>query len=258
MKKIIINGTIFLVLATALFLAGCSESWPRIEGNRNVVAETRSVPSFVRVYNSGVFEVYVIQADYHEVVLDAESNLLPHIRTRVGGNTLFIETKDNLKPHYPIKVYVYSPVFEEVKLSGSGLIYSDSLHVGVLDVVLSGSGDIDMHVYGDDVYCEISGSGTSRMYVETINVGANISGSGNMYFAGFADLSDLRISGSGSIHAYDLPVIECYTNTSGSGNMYVNVSDYLDVKISGSGSVFYLGNPMMNINISGSGAVIHP
>jgi hypothetical protein len=89
-------------------------------------------------------------------------------------------------------------------------------------------------------------------------MGANISGSGDMYFAGFANLADFRISGSGSIHAYDLPVTECYTNTSGSGNMYVNVSDYLEVKISGSGSVFYLGNPVINTNISGSGSVIHP
>jgi hypothetical protein len=258
MKRILTYGTIFLVLSAVLYLASCSKPWPRIEGNGNIITETRNVPSFIRVTNSGIFEVYIIQADYHEVVLEAESNMMPYVRTRVSGNTLYVETKENLKPTVPIKVFVYVVMVEEVKLSGSGLLASDSLMVGNLDVRLSGSGDIDMVVWGDDVYVEISGSGNAWMYVESDKLDAKISGSGEMNFNGFANIGDFKISGSGSIRAYDLPLIECYTNTSGSGDMYVNVSDYLEVRISGSGNVYYIGDPSINIDISGSGSVIKP
>jgi len=258
MKQILVNVTALAVLGAALFLAGCSKSWHRIEGNNNVVTETRSVPSFSKVNNSGIFEVYIIQTDYYEVVMEAESNLLPFIRTRVSGNTLEVDTKDNLKPHQPIKVFVYCPVIEGASLSGSGLIYSDSINVNEIEVRLSGSGDIDMAITGNWVNCEISGSGSAKMYLDADRLEAKISGSGEMDFYGSAYRADFRISGSGSIHAYDLPLHECYTTTSGSGNMYVNVSDHLDVNISGSGSVYYLGNPVINTKISGSGSVIHP
>ena len=245
-------------LAAALLLAACSKLPHRVEGNRNVVTETRSVPSFDRIQNTGIFDVYIVQSDYYEVVMEAESNLLPFIRTGVSGNILKVETRDNLRPNYPIKVFIYTPEVEEVKLSGSGLIYSDTLWVDKLDVVLSGSGRIDMVALGNDIYTEISGSGSAWVYTETDLLGATISGSGDMHFAGFANRADLTISGSGKIHAYDLPVNECYTKTSGSGDMFVNGSDYLDVNISGSGSVYYIGTPALNVKITGSGKVIHP
>jgi hypothetical protein len=258
MKRILINGTMLLALMAVLYLTGCDKPWHRIEGNRDIVTETRSVPSFDKVQNSGVFDVYLIQSDYYEVVLEAESNLLPFIRTGVSGDRLTVDTRDNLKPNYPIKVFIYTPEMEEVKLSGSGLIYSDSLFVEKLDVVLSGSGMIDIVAFGSDIYTEISGSGSAWVYTETDLLGARISGSGDMHFSGYAYQADFNISGSGTIEAYDLPVTKCFTRTSGSGDMYVNVSDYLDVNISGSGSVYYLGTPALNVKITGSGKVIHP
>lgn len=258
MNRILINGTILMVITAGLFLAACSKLPHRVEGNRNVVTETRSVPNFERVQNSGIFDVYIIQADYYEVVMEAESNLLPFIRTGVSGQRLTVETKDNLKPNYPIKVFVYTPEISEVKLSGSGLIYSDTLFVDKFDVALSGSGEIDVVAFGNDIYTEISGSGVAHVYAETDIIGAKISGSGDMYFSGYANRADFSISGSGTIRAYDLPVYECYTKTSGSGDMYVSVNDYLDVNISGSGNVYYIGTPAMNVKITGSGKVIHP
>jgi len=258
MKRILISGTLLMALAAALFFAGCGKPWQRIEGNHNVVTETRSVPSFVRVNNSGIFEVYITQTDYYEVVMEAESNLLPFIRTRVSGNTLYVETKDNLKPNYPIKVFVYTPVVEDVKLSGSGLVYADSLSVGNLDVDLSGSGTIDLEATGNEVNCTISGSGSIYMYADASHVEGKISGSGQLDLVGYANRSDLKISGSGSIHSYEMPVNECYVTISGSGSIYVNVYDYLDVNISGSGNVYYLGNPSIYSKISGSGSIIRP
>jgi len=247
-----------MVLVATLFLTSCYKPWHKIEGNGDVITETRVVGSFERVYNSGIFDVYIIQADYREVVMEAESNLLPFIRTKTSGNNLTIDTRDNLKPSRPINVYVYTPDITRAELSGSGMIYSDSLKVNNLSVRLSGSGSIDMAVRGNDVECDISGSGSCRMQVEADKLKANISGSGEMEFYGYANRADYKISGSGSIHSYDLPVDDCYTTTSGSGDMYVNVYNYLDVTISGSGNVYYLGTPQITTHISGSGNVIHP
>lgn len=259
MKRKIKLGLLLTVLTAVLFLAGCYEPWHKIEGNSDVTTETRQVTPFQRVFNEGQFEVYIIQTDYYEVVLEAESNLLPFIRTRVDGEKLFVETRDWLDPNYPIKVFVYTGDIQEVNLSGSGLIYTDSIYTDNLDVKISGSGDIDMLVRATGtVEVEISGSGDSYLDVEATDLEGKISGSGDMEYVGTVDRSDFRISGSGTIHAYELDAAECYATISGSGSMYVNVRNLLDVNISGSGNVYYLGNPVVNSKISGSGQIIHP
>lgn len=43
-----------------------------------------------------------------------------------------------------------------------------------------------------------------------------------------ADISEVKLSGSGSIRAYDLILQECNATISGSGSMYLTVEDYLD------------------------------
>jgi len=237
-------------------MAGCHKSGFRIKGNGDVTTETRSMPEFNIVVNEGSFEVYIIQDSISEVKIEAESNLISSIRTNVNGTTLLIDTRDNLKNTKPMKLYIRTPDVNGVKLSGSGIIDLGDVYTDNLNVELSGSGDIRGSVNAGQVSISINGSGSADVSVHCSTIESNISGSGDMYFAGNATTAHFNISGSGTVKAYNLELINCYTNISGSGNMYVNVSDLLDVKISGSGSVYYIGNPQITTNITGSGNVI--
>jgi len=254
MKKSI---TYLIILgAIGILMTGCHKGWMRIDGNGNVVSETRHMPPFNRVVNSGVFNVYVQQDSVSEVTIEAESNLIQSIRTRISGTTLEIDTKDNLNSHYPINLYIRTPDVNGISLNGSGIISANDIVTSQLDVDISGSGDIEVSAEADHVRIGISGSGTGDIQVTTDIIESEITGSGDMYFAGIANTGDFRISGSGTIRAEALQLKECYANISGSGSMYVTVSDLLDVNISGSGSIFYYGNPTVKTNISGSGDVI--
>ncbi|MBK7609474.1 MAG: DUF2807 domain-containing protein [Saprospiraceae bacterium] len=56
----------------------------------------------------------------------------------------------------------------------------------------------------------------------------------------------------------DLSQVETAINNShisGSGNVTVKVSEYLEAHISGSGDVYYYGRPRIETKISGSGRV---
>jgi hypothetical protein len=247
-----------LLMAVILTMAGCYAPWHWIEGNGNVTEETRQMPRFDRVINEGNFDVYIIQDGLSEVTVEAESNLIPLIRTRVQGSTLEIDTKDDLRNNYPMKVYVHTDEIEELKLSGSGQVLAEQITAGNLEIGISGSGYVFFGGTAEDVDCNISGSGSMDLDLTADEIDAGISGSGDMEMWGVVRKGDFRISGSGSIRSYDLLQQECYANISGSGNMYVNVEDYLDVTISGSGSVYYMGQPVVETRITGSGNVIHP
>ena len=259
MKMKMNNLLLTLLAVSSIFLfPGCYNYWHHVEGNHDVVSETRSVPAFDRVINEGNFEVFVIQDSIYEVTVEAESNLIPLINTSVRGSALIVETHENLKNHDPMKVYVRTPKITELSLEGSGLINGQELVSNNMDINLSGSGNIDVGITANNVEASISGSGALHMSVSSDEVNATISGSGEMELWGNTNRGDLHISGSGVIQAYDLVQHDCYANISGSGSMYLQVIDYLEVTISGSGNVYYHGNPQVVTHISGSGNVIHP
>ncbi|MCU0370130.1 MAG: DUF2807 domain-containing protein [Bacteroidales bacterium] len=247
-----------LLVLTGLLFTGCYDHWHKVDGNHNVVTETRQLPDFSGVVNEGSFDVYIIQDGLSEVEIEAESNLIPLIRTRIQGSSLVIDTQDNLHNNYPMKLYVHTEDIREVKLSGSGLIHAEDIEAGDLETRISGSGYLFISGTGDIVECSISGSGSIDLGINCDELEADISGSGEMEIWGTADKGDFNISGSGSIRSYELLLQECYADISGSGSMYVNVEDLLDVDISGSGSVYYLGSPVIDSHITGSGSIIHP
>jgi hypothetical protein len=246
-----------LLLVSGLFFTGCINTWHNVEGNYDVQSETRQLDSFDIVVNEGEFDVYVIQDSLSEVTLEMESNFIPLVKTSVQGSSLVIDTHDNLRNNYPMKLYVHTRNISEVRLNGSGLLHAEDIATGDFDASLSGSGDILISGTADNVTSSISGSGTLDMGLVCTEIKSDISGSGDMEIWGTSKRGDFHISGSGTIHAYDLTLQDCYATISGSGSIYVTVEDYLNVHISGSGDVNYIGSPAIDSNISGSGSIIH-
>jgi hypothetical protein len=258
--KITNFATGFILLTATLLFTGCYKAWHRVEGNMDVETEIRELPAFEKVSNEGNFDVYIIQDGLSEVEIEAESNLIPLIRTEIEGSTLVIDTKDDLRNNYPMKIYVHTDELNEIRLGGSGILEAQSIQTDDLEIDLSGSGDMWFSGTCNDVDCNLSGSGNITFENLTCDeFEADISGSGEIEVEnGTANSGDLTISGSGSIRAYELLLKECHAKISGSGSIYVYVQEHLYVTISGSGSVYYLGNPIVETNISGSGSVIHP
>lgn len=248
-------GIIIFFTAIIVLSSGCNKLIP-IEGNGSIATETRNSVSFNRVENQGPFSVYVVPDTAFYVVIEAESNLISHIRTNVHGNVLEIDSHENLDGNYDMVIRVHTPVIMGVGLSGSGLVDVAYFESPTFDATLSGSGLI----YGDiktvNFTSNISGSGEIDFVINADNAYANISGSGNIILAGLCNYGDYKISGSGNIATYGLPLNECIAKISGSGNVYTEVSELLNVVISGSGNLYYRGNPTINTNITGSGQVI--
>ena len=251
------NLVLILVVSTLLIgFGGCYKSHG-ISGNNQVVTETRQMHSFDKIVNEGSFNIFIMQDSIFQVVVEAESNLIPYIRTLVNGNTLIIDTRENLSNHSPMNIYVKTPTLFGVDLQGSGFMNLDSLNTDHLQLEINGSGDINGEVVANSVNATISGSGSIFLSAHTNTIDTQISGSGILDLNGEANKGTHTISGSGNINAYNFLQKECHAKISGSGNMYLNVSDLLDATISGNGSVFYIGNPEVTVHITGSGSVIH-
>jgi len=242
-KMSFMKTTSILLFSSAFFCLVCLASCIRlhaIEGNGNVTMENRNVSPYSEVRSEGSFNVYISYDIVQSVKVEAEENLLPYIETDVHGSTLIIKTRDhrNIENNYPIRIYIKTPTIGNIELSGSGMINCDSVNASYLNLHLSGSGDMSVIALSNKIK-------------------AHVSGSGEINLRGIANETDFDINGSGDIHSYNLQQDTCFADISGSGDMYVYVVKFLDVRISGSGKVHYQGNPVVNTSITGSGMVIH-
>lgn len=251
-KNFIFGAVLPFMLIAAV---GCENSF-KIKGNHDVGRETRQMVSFESVINEGSFNVYISNDSVHQVVVEAESNIIPYIRTIVNGNSLIIDTKKNIKANYPINIYVKSPLVKHVSLEGSGLIQFETLTGRGFKAEINGSGEIEGKLLFDTVEALIDGSGNISLQTDCNKISTEINGSGNINLLGSADMGIHSIDGSGNISALEFVTVDCNADISGSGNMNLNVSDHFDVTVSGSGSVYYIGTPQINVKITGSGSVI--
>lgn len=236
MKKSI---SALLVAGGMLIFASCE----KVVGEGPLVTETRAVSNFKKVSSSISGNVVFHVDPVYKVEVEAQQNILDILETKLVGEELIIRIKDGkrVKENAGITVTIHAPTCEGVYLSGSGnFSMSGILQVPNLSVQVSGSGNINLQ---------------HATVVDKLT--ATISGSGNIEVqSGTAKNESLRISGSGRIALGDVLADKAVTETSGSGETRVKLTQSLDAHISGSGSVFYRGTPVVTTHISGSGRVI--
>lgn len=210
------------IIGISILAMGATSCHKIVKGGGAQVSDTRTLNTFSKVEADGSSEVTIVKDSVYMVIVSGYSNLVPAYETKVKGDRLVLGFKDNFwnVKNDNIKVEVHTPYVDKVSMNGSGNIHT-------------GSGFIQDHFEGD-----INGSG-------------NINVSNNTY-----KRLKTRVNGSGTFNSETCEAEDVDADISGSGDIYVKVSNHLKVRISGSGNVYYRGNPATtDVDISGSGKV---
>lgn len=208
---------LILIISSIFMLSSCTKD--RLTANGDQLSETRSLTEFNSLRISGANKVYVSQGNEYKVVLKGSSNLIPYFKTTVEGKNLNLSYKNANIYRDDIEVFVTMPLITGASISGSGSIAIDGsfASINAFNLAISGSGDTSIN---------------QELMINKMNV--TISGSGKAFFQkAIAKEADIDISGSGDVH--------------------LQVSDFLKARISGSGDIYYKGNPQLDSKISGSG-----
>ena len=225
------------------------------------VKETRDVKGFSEVVFGCPGDMNVIQGNEEKLIIEADEDIIKDIVSDVRGKTLKITIERmSIFQHRrftDIKMTLYVKNIEELMLSGSGDIESESLKSDDMKLWVSGSGSIDIDkLKSSFIKLQISGSG--EISIENLHgkeVNSSISGSGEIEISGIVERQDLTVSGSGEYEARKLQSDIADITVSGSGDAVVWAEKELFVSVSGSGDVDYKGNPTVKSKISGSGDI---
>jgi hypothetical protein len=245
--------------------------------------QTRNVDTFTKLSFRVPGKLFLRQGSPQKVEIEGNKDILSEIETEVSGGKLVIGKEgkwfdwswDN---DNKVSVYITVKDLDAISVSGSGDLIgetkftaadmdlnvsgSGSLKIevdasGIMNVGVSGSGNVDLNGKCRDYASNVSGSGK---IVSAVTIGNRaeftVSGSGRIVASGSANRVRTSVSGSGRVQAGSLVTNSCDVRISGSGDVEIEVRDELEANITGSGSVNYKGSPgKINSHTSGSGRV---
>lgn len=212
-----------------------------VTGSGNIAIETRPLEAWSAVSLSCPGTLELERGENLGITIEAEDNILPLIETYVDGNRLvvrFAPGPRSVRPTQPIRFQATTPDIEVMTISGAGDIRAPRIEREHLALDVSGSGSIDV----------------ASAAVSTL--ASRISGSGSLTVRGDAVEHDVRISGSGNLHAREVTSQRAHVEISGSGNAMMRVEREIEGRISGSGSIVYSGQPNVSLRTSGSGRAV--
>jgi len=206
--------TIILFIA-ATVIAGCSR--PGIKGDGEIKTEDRSISDYSKIVVSGGYKI-TWSIGKPALNISADQNLLPLIKTVVSGNTLQIDSTEQLAPTESIKIILSSASLANVRLKGGNSFRATKIS-------------------GHDLKIESTGASSIHVEGSVTNLKADLTGASRL---------DAK-----SLHTQNATL-----SLLGASDAAVNVSDALKVSVTGAGSLIYSGDPKsVEQNVAGAGNI---
>lgn len=226
---------VVLIAASCRFFGG-----ERVHGDGHVVTQDRSVGSFHSLSVETAVAVRIRQEPSAAVKVEADQNLQEFIEVLNESGTLVIRQRRGyrLDPTRDVVVYVSSPDFRDLDVSGASSI--------------TGEGTITTT---GELFLEASGASHIRLDVNAAKLRTDISGSSKLALKGQAREFNAEASGASDIDGIDLQTETARIDISGATKVEVAVSRDLDVEASGASHVSYKGSPRINQRVSGAASV---
>ena len=231
-----------LAVLSTLLLTACSAR-PSITitvGSGKVITENRDVRNFSALSLTVVGDLTITQGQTEALTIEAEDNIVPHIKAEVRNGTLFISFdrqnwQDRFQPTKPIKFNLALKDLTTVESSGAENIKSASIKTNRLKLTLNGAGNVKIE------------------RLEANEMVTVINGASNVDLAGQVTRQEVTLNGLGSYRAGDLNSQMAKITVNGAGGATLWVRESLDVRIAGAGGVNYYGKPTVTKDITGVG-----
>lgn len=190
-------------------------SFRGVKGSGNVAMERRDLGGFKAIEVGGVFHVEVTAQKEFGVEIEADDNLLRHIKTEVRGGKLSIEMDKKVSTKHTMTIRITAPDIDDLEVSGAASVTVNDLKNTGINVGSSGASKI-----------RITGE-TAKLIVD--------------------------VSGATRVEADGLRAENAIVDASGASHVNVHVTGQLRADASGASKIVYSGSPA-NVEKKSSGA----
>lgn len=260
-----------LVLLSALMTSGFyvvlkaegrvanSTSTASAKAERVLTSEKRSLDQAInQIEISGPIDLKLVQAASPEMTLHAEQRLLSRFVIEQNGSTLSIKFSDStFYSKHPVSVDLSLPKLQRLAVRGSGDTEVNGFTGDQIQLVVTGSGQVNLNGSYQQVSASLRGSGDVKLNTGNgKSMDLDLIGTGNIFATGQAQTLTTHLTGSGDIDAEAVLADNATVSLNGSGDTKVHAKQSVTVSLRGSGDVNVAGKPgQRNITRTGSGEV---
>jgi hypothetical protein len=232
------KNDLYAFILPMILLTGCFNC---VEPAGIIKDEERTITEFSTVELDGAMDVVIkerLVSEKNRVVVRADQNVLPHVKTVLQGSRLKLSLDKCVKGNNPVEIHVYVNEISKIENDGSGTIRSENmLRSDRFDIEQNGSGTITLQLRANRVVLDNDGSGIIRL-------------------AGNANTIEVDHDGSGVSELFDFQSKEAKVDLGGSGIVNVYATEKMKLSLNGSGSIRYKGTPQeLKTDKNGSGEI---
>lgn len=221
-----------------MLVAACSTGLSRVEGTGEPVTRVVPVAMLNGITVEGSMDVIVVRGDTQRVEVTAQPELIDLLKTKVDNGMWVVTTTTDYRTDKTFIVRLTVPMLNSVIVEGSGSVTSEQVYnTGKTHLAVTGSGSIAIDTLHEGL------------------LEVRIEGSGSVSVNGTCRELELTGQGSGDLRALGLAANEAEITLEGSGSAELTVISGLEATLSGSGSLRYRGKPEVSTRIEGSGSV---
>jgi hypothetical protein len=196
-------------------------------GNKNVVSQERSLPSFQSIDAGGSVNVMILKGENQSVKIETDENLLDKITTVVSNGVLTVGSK-GIKNATKTNVYVTVSNLTSLNAHGAVDVNGESLFEA------------------DEFAIVASGASSVKMDLDVSYLKTTVSGAADVILSGRAKVHKIDVSGAGSLNAKGLVTEDADYLVQGAGDAFLNVTKNLKGETKGAGDLKFIGDPETN------------
>lgn len=168
----------------------------KLHGSGNLISQTRNTGDFKVVKVGGILNVVINKSDTQSVVVEADDNIAPVIKTRVRSGVLEIWSDKKFRSKKKVTIRIGSPSISGIDSSGVAKVRYTGIDNESLDVESSGASKVELE--GNVGSIMVESSGASKVLGEKLVAeNAEVEGSGAAKVLMTVN-SKLRVSASGA------------------------------------------------------------
>ncbi|MDO4230117.1 MAG: head GIN domain-containing protein [Capnocytophaga sp.] len=240
MKPILTVLSVFFVLSFSSCTTNKSAeaNTKTITESQETVEEIREIASYSSISISSVLKVILTDSLQGKILLKADKDIIPFVKTEIKGNRLEIYRKksDNYKKK-DIILYVPSQGVNEILASGVTIIETQN------------------EITADAFSADFSGVSKGNLNLKTNHIKLNLSGVSEVTLNGAAQTMDLIASGSSKVNAKGFITQKTEVNVSGACNIELFAEESIAGTLSGASSITANKPKIQNIEASGVSSV---
>ena len=230
------HATTLWLIAFAMTGSTC---FAQVTGNGKVVKEDRKITDFRKISVGNAINLEINQGAEEKVVVEADENILPYIKTNVTDGKLEIGVKGNIHHSKAMNVYVTVKQLSELEAGSAAQVKTEG-KIESSDFKLS------------------SGSGSAvKIGLNCTNLKINTSSGTAVVINGSAQSITVSSSSGSALVTSDLKAEKGDVEASSGAVIVINVTKELKARASSGANVTVQGNPAIRDTDSSSGGSVH-